>query len=158
MEYFISIFSIIMTTLTTIVVAAIGLYQKKIEKKNDDYQKLREENEKLLNEERKRSAQKEEERFTKIEQSVAQLSTDVSDLKNSIHLDDISKQLTQLHSLNELNFEYIQSLSGLVINVAESLGSPHSLSKGVRDKMNSETEKHRKTEDNITKRLYKFTV
>lgn len=147
-----------MTTFSTIVVAAIGVYQKKIEKKNDDYQKLREENEQLTNEERKRNAQKEEERFLRLEKSVERLSTDVSELKKSINLDNISKQLTQLHSLNELNFEYVQSLSSVVTNVAESLVSSHSLNEDTKEKLMAETDKHKKIEDDITKRLYKFTV
>lgn len=158
MDAFVSIFGIVMTTISTIAVAIIGCYQKKIDKRNEAYLKLRDEHDALLQKERTMKEEESEHRLQSIEQSVSQLTKEVSDLKESTNLDKISSQLTNLHSLNEVNFEYIRSLSGVVTTIAESLSSSNTLSKESKEEMDDKVDNHKSKEDEIVKKLYKIFV
>lgn len=158
METFISIFGIVMSAFTSIVVAALGLYQTKKTKETAEYRKLKDEKEDLIREKEEESRQKLNTRLDNLEQSVTSLTKEVNTLSNGVDMKKIENQLSQLHILNEVNFEYVQSLSGVVSTIGESLSSSPILSEDDKANMENKIDAHKTKESDITSKLYKITV
>ena len=158
MDAIISIISIVMTAFTTIVVALIGYQQSKQEKNNARYRELVKQNELLKQEEEEKKLKETEERFDRLEKSVAKLTENVEMIHKECKLQDISKQLTTLHTLNEFNFEYVQSLSGVVTTIGESLMHSTTIEDKTKDSLEQKINLHKTTEEDINKKLYKITI
>lgn len=157
-------FTCIMSSLTTIVVAAIGLYQKKKAKETTEYRRLREELEqekqKQLDQERK----KEEQRLASLEESVNSMKDDVKSLKDDMqiltktNMVHINEQLSHLHVLQSSNMEYIESLSNVVLGIGEILDDSETVSDNDKKKLLHSMDTHKHTQSELHNKLYKIIV
>ena len=158
MSMFISLFSIIMTSLTTIIVAAIGLRQAKVEKQNEEYRRLEGEHADMLRDLEEKRQQSYDKRFNKLESDVKEMRDDLNAIKEEFDLLKLSNQLTQLHTLNQLNFEYVQSLSGVVSIIGEILVSSTIMDDSTKDRMHKEIDKHKHETEKISSDLIKIII
>lgn len=158
MGTFISIFSIIMTSVTTVIVAIIGLHQAKVEKRNEEYRKLEEEHNEMLQELEEKRQRSYDERFNKLESEVKEMRIGFDELRDEFDLLKLSNQLTQLHTLNELNFEYVQSLSGVVSIIGEVLVSSSIMDNNTKDRMQKQIDDHKREREKISSGLIKIII
>lgn len=158
MEYFVSILSIVISSLTTIIVAVIGVNQNKRAKESEEFRNLTLENERIRKEREKEIKEEEELRLKGIENMIGNLRQDIKDIRKGLNIDELNTQLDHLHTLNTINFEYIQSLSNVVVTVGECISSSEALNETGTAKMESEIDKHKKKEDDINKQLLQLIM
>lgn len=150
----------IMTSLTTISVAVLGLAQSKRAKETAEYKKLREQLESERQQKQESKEQEDAKRLEAIEKSLREMKSDVEGLKSDMHiltnseLANIMQQLSHLHTFQADNFAYMQSLSNVVLAIGESLNESDAVDKEDKEKMNNTIESHRKIEQAIYKKLY----
>jgi hypothetical protein len=155
---FAEIFSTVMTAITPITVAIIGYFQ--VKKNNDDkkYRALRDQNEKLQKDQEKAERDKQTAKIENMQKNMDHIVTEVAELRKDVDIQKIEKQLNQLHSLNEFNFEYIQSLSSVVLIMGDSLASMPGLDSDAKTRLKREIDAHTKKEGAIVNQLYKILV
>ena len=157
-ETFVTFFGVIMSSVTAIAVAAIGYFQAKSNKKQEEYNRLREENERIVREQEEQRKHEEEERLLRIEAKIETISSEVVEIKSSNNMANIEKQLNKLHTLNAMNFEYIQSISNAVCALGESISTSESLTTSERKKLESGIAAHKEKENHIVEKLYNIVV
>ena len=116
----------VLSSITTLSVAALGLYQTKKTRETEEYRKIRSEIDQKNAEIEEANKKKQEDRFQKMESSLKDLKSDVSDLKDSIVKTDqsiksISNKLGTLHTISSNNFVYMESLSNVVMEIGEAI-------------------------------------
>ena len=122
-----TIFTCIMTSITTLSVAFLGYFQSKKAKENEEYKKLREQLEEERNKKAQEKEEKEEARLQELERIVQSLNDDVSELTDCVEqltkcqIKEMYEQLEHLHTFQTDNFSYMQSLSNVVTTIGESL-------------------------------------
>lgn len=147
-----------MTAFTTIVVAVIGAYQKKKSKETSEYRKLKEENERLQREKENAWRNDQDIRLKRIENSISTLTGEMTNLKDGKHFEAIETQLSQIHTLNQVNFEYVQSISGVVKLIGDAMVDSNIINEHDKQKLDQELSEHRDKEDDIAKKLYKIII
>ena len=73
----------------------------------------------------------------------------------AIDINDIQSQLSDLKQLNGLNLDYSQSLSKVVIKMANCMKDTD-MSKENKDGIGKAVEDHQNSEQVITKKIYQF--
>ena len=147
-----------------IIVALLGYKQTAKEKNDEEYRKLREDLEKEREENSLREKKKHEERLNSIEKSIKTLNTEVVDLKNSVdtltndQVAEFQNQLRNLHKMESNNFEYIHSLSNVVINIGQTIQSTPIVDDKYGEKLEECIEDHQKVETDIHKQLYSMIM
>lgn len=154
-ENYVNIFYTIMSAITPIAVAILGIYQTRQEKRNRTYREYREENEQLRIKEEEAYKRAQEEKLHTMEQSMERVCKELNELRKDVDMQKVEKQLNQLHILNEFNFEYIQSLSSVVLVMGETISSSSMLDASAKQRLQIEVENHKKKEAGITNKLYK---
>lgn len=154
----ISLISIVMTAITSIGVAWLGMIHNRKEKKDSEYRELQATNEQLKQEKNEIEKKQHAERLEKIESSLESLSKDVSSITEALDLNTVEKQLSNLHILTQTNFKYIQSLSNVVITIGEVVDDLESVDDSNRNKLRIQIEDHRKTEDEVNNQLYSIII
>lgn len=159
-----TIITCIMSSITTIAVAFIGIYQKKKAKETEEYRRLKEE---LYIEKQKQIEQekeKEEQRLVSLENSIKSVKDDVKSLKddmkqltqtNMVHIKD---QLSRLHTLQSSNMAYIESLSNVVLGIGEILDDSDTVNESDKKKMTQSINAHKKTETELHNKLYNIII
>lgn len=158
MENLVSLVNILMTAFTTIIVAVIGAYQKKKSKETSEYRKLKEENERLQQEKENAWRDDQDTRLKRIENSISTLTGEVTNLKDGKHFEAIESQLSQIHTLNQVNFEYMQSISNVVTLVGDAVAESNIINDHDKRKLDKELNEHKDKEEDITKKLYKIII
>lgn len=158
MENLVSLVNILMTAFTTITVAVIGAYQKKKSKETSEYRKLKEENERLQQEKENAWRNDHDTRLKRIENSISTLTGEVTNLKDGKHFEMIESQLSQIHTLNQVNFEYMQSISNVVMLVGDAVAESNIINDHDKRKLDKELNEHKDKEEDITKKLYKIII
>lgn len=158
METLINVFGMLLSAFTTLAVAWMGVQQSKKTKETEEYRKLKDEKDALLREKEEESQKQLNERLSNMESHIASLSGEMTALNDEIDMKKIESQLSQLHVLNEVNFEYVQSLSGVVSAIGESLTSSTLVSDDDKEKVEKKIDDHKEKEGKITSNLYKITV
>ena len=158
MENLVSLVNILMTAFTTIIVAVIGAYQKKKSKETSEYRKLKEENERLQQEKENAWRNDQDIRLKRIENSISTLTGEVTNLKDGKHFEAIESQLSQIHTLNQVNFEYMQSISSVVTLVGDAVAESDIINDHDKQKLDKELNDHKDKEEDITKKLYKIII
>lgn len=152
----------LLSSITTIIVAALGLSQSKKTKESEKYRKLREQIETQEKEAAEKKEQENIERLETIEKSISGMKSDIDELKINVRnltntdLTQIENQLSNLHTLQADNFSYIQSLSNVVLTMGESLNASDAIDVKDKDKMKEMIDRHRAAEQEISKKLYKI--
>lgn len=154
-ENFLTFFSIIVSAMTSIVVAIIGVYQTKKAKESDNYRKLLDENQKLRDEQEAKKQKENEERLLRIESCIERVSEDLEEVKKKVDTKHVESQLRQLHTLNEANFEYNQSISNTVITIGEVLSNLDIVDDITEDRLSKDLRAHRAQEDRIVNKILK---
>lgn len=155
-----TIFTCIMTSITTLSVAFLGYFQSKKAKENEEYKKLREQLEEERNKKAQEKEEKEEARLQELEGIVQSLNDDVSELTDCVEqltkcqIKEMYEQLEHLHTFQTDNFSYMQSLSNVVTTIGESLHDSGTIDVKSKEKITKSIESHRKTEQEIHKKLY----
>ena len=114
-----TIFTCIMTSITTLSVAFLGYFQSKKAKENEEYKKLREQLEEERNKKAQEKEEKEEARLQELERIVQSLNDDVSELTDCVEqltkcqIKKMYEQMEHLHTFQTDNYTYMQSLSKL---------------------------------------------
>lgn len=158
------LFGVITNGIVAIVVALISYKQKVRDKKDEEYRELQlqldaEREERLLKEKKEN-----EERLESIEKSVKTLSSDMETLKTCVkdlsikEVQDIKKQLRNLHIMESENFIYIQSLSNVVVNVGETLNESVLIDDDAKEILENCITEHKKQESDIHTKLYKLIL
>lgn len=142
----------------TIAVAILGFIQLRESKKNEADRELRAQNEQLQEEARKREKEEQNEQMQEMRNAIEALTTEVKELRQDYDISNIEKQLNTLHFLNEFNFEYIQSLSNVVLNMGDALSSSSTIDDSVRGTLKNEISKHKTLEKEITQKLVKIVA
>ena len=154
-----TIVTCILTSITTISVAALGLYQTRKSKETEDYRKLRDSLEKERQEKLKEEKEREEERLDAIEKSLKEMRTDVESLKDDMdtlkttNITGIKTQLEHLHLIQTSNFSYIESLSNVVVQIGESLDSSNAIDDNNKKSMTEQITNHKAIESRIHQQL-----
>ena len=147
-----TIFTCIMTSITTLSVAFLGYFQSKKAKENEEYKKLREQLEEERNKKAQEKEEKEEARLQEFERIVQSLNDDVSELTDCVEqltkcqIKEMYEQLEHLHTFQTDNFSYMQSLSNVVTTIGESLHDSGTIDVKSKEKITKSIESHRKTE------------
>lgn len=162
-----TILTCIMSSITTFAVAFLGYFQSKKVKEDDEYKKLRDQLEEERNIKTQEKEEQEEKRFHELEKIVESLSNDVVNLTDCVDrisetqvkdISDINNQLKNLHTIQTDNFSYMQSLSNVVTTIGELLHNTDEFDLNSKDKIAQSIENHRKTEQEIHKKLYNIVV
>lgn len=159
-----AIFNTIMASLSTILVAYLGYRQNRKTKEDEEYRRLREQYDEERAEAIKKEKEEEEKRLKKIESNIQDLHDDVEKLHETMNdivkldLEEITKQLKNLHTMQTNNFSYIGSLSNVVVNIGESLARSDVLNDTTNDHLSEIIEEHRKIETDIHTQLYKMIL
>ena len=148
-----TIFTCIMTSITTLSVAFLGYFQSKKAKENEEYKKLREQLEEERNKKAQEKEEKEEARLQELERIVQSLNDCVEQL-TKCQIKEMYEQLEHLHTFQTDNFSYMQSLSNVVTTIGESLHDSGTIDVKSKEKITKSIESHRKTEQEIHKKLY----
>ena len=151
-----NIFYLIMSAITPIAVAVLGYLQNKKLKNDAAYRKLREEKEQLEQQQKKEVDERNNKKLNTLETSIFKLTNDVKDLKEDVDIQRIEQQLTQLHTLSEFNFEYIQSLSSIVLVMGETISSSDMLDNESKTRLQHEVDAHKKKEIEMASDLHKL--
>ena len=152
-----TVITCVMSSITAIVVAAIGLYQKKKAEETVEYRRLREELEKEKQKQLEQEKKEEEQRLTSLENSVNSMKDDMQELTktNIVH---INEQLNHLHVLQSSNMTYIESLSNVVLGIGEILDDSDTVSVNDKKKMAHSIDTHKRTEAELHNKLYNIIV
>lgn len=154
-ESYANIFYLVMTAISPIAVAILGVCQTRREKRNVTYRQYREENEQLHLKEEEKYKKAQEEKLQAMEKSMEKLCEELNALRKEVDIQKVEKQLNQLHILNEFNFEYIQSLSSVVLVMGETISSSSLLDDASKQRLQTEVANHKNKEAGITNKLYK---
>lgn len=155
-----TIFTCIMTSLTTITVAILGLHQSKKAKETEDYRKIRDQLETEREKESERKSMELEKRFKALEKAVNSVQEDVKDLKEGMKaitdkdLIEISDQLKHLHSLQIGSFKCMESVSDVVIIIGTALDDSTAVSASNKKKLADAIDEHKKSQTLIRSELY----
>lgn len=155
-----TIFTCIMSSITTIAVAVLGLSQSKQAKQTAEYKKLSDQLEAEKQAKLEAKAQEDAKRLESIEKSLKDMKSDVEGLKSDMSrltsddLKRISDQLSHLHTFQTDNFEYMQSLSNVVLTIGEALNDADGIRVTDKEKIAKNIEEHKKVENKIHTRLY----
>lgn len=158
MEDLVSLINIIMTAFTTITVAVIGAVQKKKSKETSEYRKLKDENERLQQEKEDAWKENQNTRLKRIENSISVLTGEIANLKDGNHFEIIENQLSQIHTLNQVNFEYMQSISNVVKLIGDAVSESDLIDDDAKVRLDKELSDHNDKEDEIVKKLYKIII
>lgn len=159
-----TVITCVMSSITAIVVAAIGLYQKKKAEETVEYRRLREELEKEKQKQLEQEKKEEEQRLTSLENSVNSMKDDVKSLKDDMqeltktNIVHINEQLNHLHVLQSSNMTYIESLSNVVLGIGEILDDSDTVSESDKKKMTHSIDTHKRTEAELHNKLYNIIV
>lgn len=154
-ESYVNIFYLIMSAISPIAVAILGVYQTRKEKRDNSYREYREENERFRLEEEEKYKKAQEEKLQDLEKALEKMCEEINTLRKEIDIQKVEKQLNQLHILNEFNFEYIQSLSSVVLVMGETISSSTLLDDTAKQRLQIEVANHKNKEAGITNKLYK---
>lgn len=155
-----TIITAIMSSITTIVVAMLGVFQARRAKETSEYKKLQDELNAEREKQRKIKEEEDEMRWVNIEKSVEKIQHNVEQLEKDLgnltdnSLSDIAEQLSHLHLLQTDNFGYIQSLSNVVLTIGETLNDSDVLDDESKSKMMKSISTHRDNEEKLHKKLY----
>ena len=152
------IFATIMTAITPLLIAILGYFQVKKEKEDKKYRELREETEKLQKEKENAERDEHNTKLENMQKNMDHLVTEVAELRKDVDIQKIEKQLNQLHSLNEFNFEYIQSLSSVVLIMGDTMADMPGLDADSKTRLRREIDAHQKKEGTIVSQLYKVLI
>lgn len=159
-----TLFTCVMTSITTIVVAALGLYQSKKTKETEKYRKLREQLDEEKHKELEKEKEEEEKRFQALEESMNSIKKDVRNLKEDMqvisknNLQNIADQLSRLHTLQVGNLTCIESLSNVVLVIGETLDDSSMVESSDKDRLAKSIEHHHEVEERVRKDLYNIIV
>jgi len=159
-----TLFTCVTSSLTTIVVAALGLYQSKKTKEAEEYRKLREKLDEKKHKELTKEKEEEEKRFQELEASVNAMQKDVRDLKDGMkiltttNLQNIADQLSRLHTLQVGNLTCVESLSNVVLVIGETLDGSSVVNNSDKDRLSKSIERHHEVEEKVRKDLYNIIV
>lgn len=146
-------FSIIVTAISPIILGILALFQVRRENRHNSFLEVQSENEKLRNEKETARREQEDERLRKMEASINEVTSTVKDLQSKIDGLNMEEQLNQLHTLTELNFSYIRTLSDTVIVIGDALASSESIHDDASKRLTDAIDKTREKEDQIAKDL-----
>ena len=155
-----TVFTCVMTSVTTIAIAVLGFFQTKRSKETEKYRKLKDqleaERQKKVDEEK----MKEEKRLQALEASVNDMKTEVQALKEDMlgltskNLANIQQQLAHLHVLQTGNMTYIESLSNVVLAIGETIDDSPSITASDKAKLSDMIKDHRKVASETRSGLY----
>lgn len=155
-----TVFTCIMTSLTTIVVTILGLYQSKKAKETEEYRKLREQLDEEKRKEEERKSKEEEERLLALEKSINSVREDVQVLKEDMgkitgkELSVISEQLNHLHTIQIGSFKCIESLSDVVVTIGTTLDDSSAVDEQDKRRLADAISQHKKVNSLVHNELY----
>lgn len=151
---FLKILEGIITCVTPVILAIIGLRQTRANKKVEEYTKLNQELAEMRDKEEQRQKKELDEHFKKIEGSFDDFKQEFSSLSEKVEkLSKLDRQLSSLIELSQVNFEFCQSLSTIVSGIADALDSTDAInSEGLK----SQLAEHHKTEQALAGRILKI--
>ena len=109
----------------------------------------------MQKEQEAREKKENDDKLKKMEDNMEKIIEELSELRKDVDIQKIEKQLNQLHFLNEFNFEYVQSLSSVVLTMGDTLSASSILDDESKHRLQEEVATHRSKEAEITKKLYK---
>lgn len=150
------IFDHFMTFITIITPLAVGYLtyrSTRQEKQSKQYMELLKRNKELEKKEADREKKQTLDQIKELSESIETLKNEVKELKEEIDMKAITIQLSKLQHLNEINIEYVQSLSKVVTTLSEEALK----SENVNEKrLQSVIDDHEDTETKIMKDIYKI--
>lgn len=149
-------FSLIVTALSPLILGVLSVFQVNRDKKHRDFLKVQAENDKLRTEKENERRESEDERLSKMETSINEVTDTVKSLETKLNEINIETQLDHLHTITELNFAYIQSLSDTVTVIGDALATSDTISAASRSSLNSSIEQTRQKEEQISQSLLKI--
>lgn len=149
-------FSLIVTALSPIILGVLSIFQVNRDKKHQDFLKVQAENDKLRAEKENKRREAEDDRLRKMETSINEVTDTVKSLESKINEMNIETQLDHLHTITELNFSYMQSLSDTVMVIGDALTTSDTISADSRNSLNSSIEQTRQKEEKIAENLLKI--
>lgn len=151
---FLKVLEGILTCITPVILAIIGLRQTKANKKVDDYAKAQSEIEGMRKAMDERQKEDLEQHFKKIESSIDRLQTQVDEMRSTVEtLSKLDRQISSLIELSNVNFEFCQSLSTIVSGIADALDSTDAINSA---DLKEQLAEHRKTEQALAGRIVKI--
>ena len=151
---FLKILEGIITCITPVILAVIGLRQTKANKKVEDYANLSKELAELRDKAEQRQKEELDEHFKKIESSFDDLKRKFTTISEQVeNLSKLDRQLTGLIEISKVNFEFCQSLSTIVSGIADALDSTDAINSADLKKQLAE---HHSTEQALAGRILKI--
>lgn len=153
----------ILTSITTLSVAALGLYQTKKTRETEEYRKIRSEIDQKNLEISEAAKKKQEERFQKMESNLKDLKEDVSELKRSMNetgttIKNISTKLGTLHTISSNNFVYMESLSNVVMEIGQAIDDMSDVPSEEKHKLFMLIDDHRKQGQKLRSEVYSCII
>lgn len=153
----------ILSSITTLSVAALGLYQTKKARETEEYRKMRSEIDQKNLDLAEAAKKKQEERLQKMESDLKELRTDVSDLKRAMNesgttIKNISSKLGTLHTISSNNFVYMESLSNVVMEIGQSIDDIQEVPDDEKNKLFMLINEHRQQGQKLRKEVYSCII
>ncbi len=151
---FLTILERIITCITPVILAVIGLRQTRANKKVEEFTRVSKELAEMRDKEDQRQKKELDEHFKKIEGSFDEFKKEFSGLSEKVEsLSKLDRQLRGLIELSQVNFEFCQSLSTIVSGIADALDSTDQInSEGLKTQLAD----HHKTEQALAGRILKI--
>lgn len=140
----------VITLITPLFIAWCGRAMTITKKDNEKYRKLREEADRMKEEKEEAEKKAQRDEIKKICEKIDAIQEEL----NNLNIDRISEQLEHVINMTNLNFEYSQSLSGVVVCLGNSIEEADQLA--TAGKIHEAIVNHQKKEQSIINRLCKI--
>lgn len=154
----------IVTSVVAIFVAYLGYKQNVKTKEDEEYRKLKDQLEAEREEREREEKAESEQRLKGIEEQIVKMSENVNTLNDTIetlkdkNIPKIMDQISHLHTMESKNFDYIQSLSNVVVDIAETVTESYAVDDEAKAKIKSTISTHKKSEQDIHTQLIKLIM
>lgn len=159
-----TILNSVITSVVGLFVAYLGYKQNVKTKEDEEYRKLKDQLEAEREEREQEEKLEQEERLKSIEAKIGTMSDNVNNLADTIetlrdkNIPKIVEQISHLHTMESKNFDYIQSLSNVVVDIAETMTESYAIDDEAKSKIKNTISSHKKSEQDIHTQLIKLIM
>ncbi len=150
----VTIITSIITCLSPIIVAYFGYITTRQQKQTKEFIDLQTrfnaQNDVLKN----RELEDQKAAIESIQESVKSLTTQMSDLQQTVDLNKIDRQLENILEISHVNFEYSQSLSQVICAIGDCIESAQ-INDAQANRFKDELERHQSEERKYVNRIFK---
>ena len=148
----VEVFETLVTCLSPIIIAIIGFMQVRRDKADKKYRELRDQYDKEAEARAAKEKAEADATLDELKKSIANMSEEISELKDINKKNNINNELRKLISMTKLNYDYSHSISNLVTSIARDLQKSDNIH---HDEIDTALSKHMEETHELAQKLYK---